>query len=719
MYETFYHLSANPFRLAPDPRFCFEHAGHSEARAYLSYALKLGEGFIVITGRPGTGKTTLVQTFLKELELPRVLARSIAASNLEAAELLRAVAYAFDIEIEATDKATLRRRIQQFFARQVKSGNRVLLIIDEAQGLPQAALEELRLLADLQTGSSPLLQLFLVGQEKLRELMHAPAMEQFQQRVIGAFRLEPLGVEETRAYVEHRLRRADWKGDPELTGAALLCIHRYSGGVPRHINKVCTRLFLHGLMNKRRRLDAEDVLAISAELCDEQLAPLGTVRSDLSPAAVADAGNGSLCLDKLAVRYEAPPRAEARTAARAQCPAPRAAAVASPPGCFTEPKRQRRLSVDAIRVAARRLGSETLQALVAFNGAENRLVPLAILTLVAAVVFSGFRGEDRGEQGYLFAEQPEPAARRIARSPDSAPGSGESNRDLPRPVAAEVGSRAATGGREAASRAEADHTGPAGVFGHAATAAPAGVTGAGLAGARERAEQNPIDFRPGADSALASLSVSQGADDPPEPENPTPPVRGEPQIGSAPAAATTAVAAVRRSDPGSSRARVAEPPHGTAQGGAAAALSREAQVAELLTRGHRALARDRLLVPGQDNAYGYYRQVLALQPDNRAAIAGMSRIADRYVVLVKRALARQDEEKARLYIRRGLRVQPDDPRLELLQGRADSRRRAALEARVAPQGEAPAVKAEPEDESRGFLSRLRDLFTGRQVSQGD
>ena len=276
MYEAFYHLSTNPFRLTPDPRFCFSHAGYKSAREYLDYALRLGEGFIMVTGRPGTGKTTLAETFLKDLDPTRVLAERVAVSGLEANDLLRAVAFAYGIEASGLDKATLRHRIQQHFILQEQRGRRALLIIDEAQGLPFSSLEELRLLADLQAGSRPLLQLFLVGQETLRDLMQTPGMDQFKQRIIATCHLKPLGLRETRAYIKHRLSQAGWNGDPELTGAAVLAIHQSTRGVPRHINKLCNRLLLLGYGKGKHILDEEEVQSISVELHDEQLTSPGS-----------------------------------------------------------------------------------------------------------------------------------------------------------------------------------------------------------------------------------------------------------------------------------------------------------------------------------------------------------------------------------------------------------------------------------------------------------
>ncbi|MGD8673046.1 MAG: AAA family ATPase, partial [Thiogranum sp.] len=311
MYETFYHLSATPFRLTPDPRFCFNHSGYAQARAYLQYAFDLGEGFIIVTGRAGAGKTTLVEGFLRELETGNVVAARVAAANIKATDLLRSVAYVYGIEAENLDKATLLRRIAQHLSTLMHRRQRVLLVIDEAQSLSHSALEELRLLADLAEGARPLLQIFLVGQEKLRSVMREPDMEQLQQRVIGACRLEPMGLAETKDYIRHRLCRAGWSGDPELTGAAVLAIFQYSGGTPRHINKICTRLMLQGFMENKHALDRDDVVGIASELDEEQLAPAARGNNALDdmaadPALAAALRHDQAALSKLAVRAPEP-----------------------------------------------------------------------------------------------------------------------------------------------------------------------------------------------------------------------------------------------------------------------------------------------------------------------------------------------------------------------------------------------------------------------------
>jgi putative secretion ATPase (PEP-CTERM system associated) len=273
MYETFYRLAADPFRLSPDPRFCFEHPSFTRARKYMQYALHRAEGFIMVTGEPGTGKTTLVESLLSALPIDGPLAARLVAAQLQPDELLRKVAYAFGLRAEHMGKATLLHELERFLMQQTRMGRGALLVIDEAQGLGASSLEELRLLTNLQENARPLLQIFLVGQEQLRQVVHSPELEQFHQRLIAACHLRPLTPEETRAYVEHRLRRVGWQRDPLITADAFLLMHRFSGGVPRRINQACSRLLLHGAAEERHRLDGRDVLTVVEDLRQETLAP--------------------------------------------------------------------------------------------------------------------------------------------------------------------------------------------------------------------------------------------------------------------------------------------------------------------------------------------------------------------------------------------------------------------------------------------------------------
>ncbi|KXX63348.1 AAA family ATPase [Marichromatium gracile] len=271
MYEHFYALGADPFRLSPDHRFCFTHRNYARARSYIDYALHRGEGFVMITGRPGTGKTTLINDLLDRLPTQEVSVSMLVSTQLAAEDLLRMTAHGFGLSAGAPRKADVLQGLMAFLERQHQAGRRALLIIDEAQDLAVSALEELRLLTNLQRQGRPLLQIVLVGQERLRELVQGPDMEQVHQRLVAAWHLEPLGPVETLAYVRHRLEKGGWHGDPEFAPGVLRTVFEFSGGVPRRINLICSRLLLHGFIEERHLISAEDAEGVLDELQQESL----------------------------------------------------------------------------------------------------------------------------------------------------------------------------------------------------------------------------------------------------------------------------------------------------------------------------------------------------------------------------------------------------------------------------------------------------------------
>jgi len=271
VYKARYKLSGEPFRLSPDPRSCFAHRSYANAKAYLKYAICQGEGFIVVSGGAGTGKTTLISELLAELDQTRVQLATLTNVQLDPRNLLNMVLQAFNLFVEEGTKASPLLVLEKFLKEQSQSGRQSVLIVDEAQGMSPGSLEELRLLSNLQHGSRLLLQIFLVGQEHLLEMIHAPGMEQLRQRLIAASQLEPLDLNETVAYVEHRLSRVGWQGDPEISEDALRLIHKFSGGVPRRINLVCHRLFIYGGLERKHTLVAEDVQHVARELHKERL----------------------------------------------------------------------------------------------------------------------------------------------------------------------------------------------------------------------------------------------------------------------------------------------------------------------------------------------------------------------------------------------------------------------------------------------------------------
>jgi putative secretion ATPase (PEP-CTERM system associated) len=289
MYEIFYNFTAEPFRLSPDHRFCFEHNSYGKARAYLAYAFKRAEGFVMITGRPGTGKTTLIGELIESLSTDKVVTANLVCTQLQADDLLKTVAYSFGVSPAQAGKAELMQHLSQLLHSWHREGRRALLVVDEAQDLSASAMEELRLLTNIQYAGQPLLQIFLLGQPELRDLILSREMEQVHQRIVAASHIEGLEADETEAYVMHRLSRVGWQGDPAIDRAIFPLIHRFSEGVPRRINLICSRLFLLGSVEERHAIEVKDVSVVIGELQAENLAAgTGISREDFRNSAKPD-----------------------------------------------------------------------------------------------------------------------------------------------------------------------------------------------------------------------------------------------------------------------------------------------------------------------------------------------------------------------------------------------------------------------------------------------
>lgn len=269
MYEEFYNLSGKPFQLSPDARFFFYSAGHNRAMAYLRYGLRQGEGFIVITGGIGTGKTMLVSNLFNELRDDNVVAAQLVSTQIDDDEVLRMISAAYGLAHDGLSKAALLRNLEAFLRARRAEGRRVLLVVDEAQNLPHRTLEELRMLSNYQQDGKALLQSFLLGQPELKRTLQRDDMEQVRQRIIAGYHLRPLNREELQAYVEHRLEVVGWDNDPVLTDDAFDVIYESTGGVPRRINTLCDRLFLYGALEELRSIEGRNVQAVVDEMSDE------------------------------------------------------------------------------------------------------------------------------------------------------------------------------------------------------------------------------------------------------------------------------------------------------------------------------------------------------------------------------------------------------------------------------------------------------------------
>ena len=292
MYESYYGLTGKPFQLNPDPAFYFGSRGHKRAFAYLQYGLYQSEGFIVITGEVGAGKTTIVRSLFEQIDREKLIAAQLVSTQLDADDMLRSIGAAFGLPVKSVDKAILLASLEAFLCQLALDRKRALLVVDEAQNLTPKAIEELRMLSNFQLGDQALLQSFIVGQPELRTMMQGTEMQQIRQRVIASYHLGPLDKAETQAYIEHRLSHVGWKGDPKFEAGCFELIHEVAGGIPRRINTLCNRLLLAGFLGEKHVLDSSDVQGIAREIRDEMgydatLAPIpqpSAVNTRSSPA---------------------------------------------------------------------------------------------------------------------------------------------------------------------------------------------------------------------------------------------------------------------------------------------------------------------------------------------------------------------------------------------------------------------------------------------------
>jgi putative secretion ATPase (PEP-CTERM system associated) len=266
MYEEHFGLQVKPFQLSPDAAFFYPSKEHKRALSFLEYGLSQADGFIVITGDVGTGKTTVLQTLLEGLDPRDLLVSTIVTSQLEGSDLLQLVAANFGLEIESTSKAILLRDLERFFVEQKQKDQRILLVVDEAQNLPGQTIEELRMLSNFVLDGEPLVQIFLLGQQEFRTTLLSEGFEQLRQRVIATYHLNPLDEDETRTYIEHRLTLAGWQNYPDISDEAFVAIFAKSDGVPRRINNLCDRILLYAFLEDEDHIDKAIVITVAEEI---------------------------------------------------------------------------------------------------------------------------------------------------------------------------------------------------------------------------------------------------------------------------------------------------------------------------------------------------------------------------------------------------------------------------------------------------------------------
>jgi len=283
MYERFYNLRERPFALSPDPEYLYLSKAHSEALDSIRYGIESRAGFTVVTGEIGAGKTTLLQSVLQRLDDRTVIAR-VVNTMLEPRELLEAIALDFGLADVSKSKPVLVRDLGMFLVEQRRQGRRPLLVIDEAQNLSPQSLEEVRLLSNLETEKSKLLQILLAGQPNLRDTIASPQLEQFRQRIAVSYHLLPLAPAETAAYINFRLEHAALGEPLRFPADASALVHDVSKGIPRIINVVCDAALVFGYAEERRTIDRAMIDEVIDELEETGIVRRATVSEEATPA---------------------------------------------------------------------------------------------------------------------------------------------------------------------------------------------------------------------------------------------------------------------------------------------------------------------------------------------------------------------------------------------------------------------------------------------------
>jgi general secretion pathway protein A len=274
MFDDFYGLTGKPFQLTPDPAFYFRSTTHRKALSYLGYGLAQGEGFIVVTGEVGAGKSTLVAHLMGTIDPQQLTVAQVVTSKLDEEEIVHVIAQSFGLDIEGHDKASALGAIEGFLHDEARAGRRCLLIVDESQNLSVEALEELRMLSNFQLGNHPLLQTLLLGQPEFRATLQGhEALEQLRQRVIAAHHLEPMDRGEIEPYVLHRLEKVGWNGNPQFDQRVFAELYEASGGIPRRVNQIANRLLLLGAVEERTRIDGGMLKSVLDEMAEEKAFP--------------------------------------------------------------------------------------------------------------------------------------------------------------------------------------------------------------------------------------------------------------------------------------------------------------------------------------------------------------------------------------------------------------------------------------------------------------
>jgi putative secretion ATPase (PEP-CTERM system associated) len=294
MYTDHYGLAERPFQLTPDARYWFESRTHKKAMAYLGYGLAQGEGFIVITGEIGAGKSTLVAHLMATIDRERLNAISLVSTQVEGDDMLRLAASGLGLETGNVTKAQLLDRVEHRLREEASRGKRTLLVVDEAQNLPVSALEELRMLSNFTSQGRALIQIFLLGQPEFRDrIAGEDSLEQLRQRVIASHHLDAMEANEVEPYMVHRLAVAGWQRRPDFEPDSFAALYRHSGGVPRKLNQLANRVLLYAGVERLETIGGNDVEAVAADMAADRPASASTRvlplrRAAAAPEAAAD-----------------------------------------------------------------------------------------------------------------------------------------------------------------------------------------------------------------------------------------------------------------------------------------------------------------------------------------------------------------------------------------------------------------------------------------------
>lgn len=599
VYETFYGFEGNAFRLVPDGRGTFLHESYTAAAASLLEAAKRGKGFALLIGASGTGKTTLVNEIAARLEGDGYFVGKVVNGQVDATDLLQMIGFAFGLQADAFSSAGLLTHLTDQLIGKGRQGRPTILIVDEAQDLTAAALEQLRLLCNLTADYGPVVQILLSGQMRLWERLRRPEHKQIRQLVVASCRLDPLSPAETRACICQALQLVGWKGDPELSVDALRLIHRHTGGVPRLINLTVGRLLLHGSLIEAHRLDAHDVESVLAQLGNDQ------------PDLLLDTS--------ILLLPSEPPFAQPLL--------PLDARAAKGPDHRNKPRWWAPFSPSALA----RIGEAATQSL---KSGLNRLAGLDLkwmLSGLTAVVVSAYIVFRVGFEG---DRSPPPTA--------SEPAGGEASGII-------------AGARIDPSAAERRETTL-----ESAVPLPLAAEDTDIVAAAEKGGGAPAQGSDRVEDGPETFRRETAPDESPE-------------VFADISADTSKIAPEIDDSPLPRDAQEQDQ-----------SIQVRNEIEALLAKAEQAMSKNRLTVPSGDNAYAYYQEILALDPGNAQARAGIGRILHRYRQLAQQRLKRGDWREARRLASRGLKISPRDKKLRSIKRKASRRSVAKRQPRDDP-----------------------------------